>query len=270
MKHKIAFFDMDGTLYQTENDVIQESALDAIQSLRDAGYIVCAATGRPLNQLKLILPRVTFDYYILINGSYVLDKNFEEIGSFPISKQNVVDLVEFSKKYETGLMFHFGDATYIYNDFYPMFDFCKYCNVLDSLFYDPSQSYHLRHNAYNGVVLTKDKKLIDIFMEQHPDLRNDLINVKTDGFCFDIFNKENDKSKGIEMVLEKTNLSWKDAICFGDSTNDIRMLKKADIGVAMGNASDYVKSFANFATTSTYEDGIYNAVKRILGKEEQD
>ena len=54
MKHKIVFFDMDGTLYQTENDVIQESALDAIQTLKDKGYIVCAATGRPLNQLLCI------------------------------------------------------------------------------------------------------------------------------------------------------------------------------------------------------------------------
>jgi len=27
MKHKIAFIDMDGTLYQTENDIIQESTL---------------------------------------------------------------------------------------------------------------------------------------------------------------------------------------------------------------------------------------------------
>ena len=39
MKHKIVFFDMDGTLYQTENDIIQESALDAIQTLKDKGYI---------------------------------------------------------------------------------------------------------------------------------------------------------------------------------------------------------------------------------------
>ena len=61
MKHKIVFFDMDGTLYQTENDVIQESALDAIQTLKDKGYIVCAATGRPLNQMKLILQRIQFE-----------------------------------------------------------------------------------------------------------------------------------------------------------------------------------------------------------------
>ena len=269
MKHKIVFFDMDGTLYQTENDIIQESALDAIQTLREKGYIVCAATGRPLNQMKLILERVQFDYYVLINGSYILDQNFQEIGSYPISDNNVKDLVQFSKDNKTGLMFHFGDATYIYNDFYPMYYFCKYCNVLDSLFYDPSQSYHLRHSAYNAVVLTKNKTLVDTFMEQHPDLRNDLINVKTDGFCFDIFNVDNDKSKGIEMILEKEGLEWKDAICFGDSTNDIHMLKKAGIGVAMGNASDYVKSYADFSTTSTYDNGIYNAIKKILDQEDE-
>ena len=35
MAYKIVFFDMDGTLYQTENDIIQESSLQAIQALRD-------------------------------------------------------------------------------------------------------------------------------------------------------------------------------------------------------------------------------------------
>lgn len=104
-------------------------------------------------------------------------------------------------------------------------------------------------------------------MEDHPELRKDLINVKTDGFCYDIFNADNDKAKGIEAILEKEGLTWKDTICFGDSTNDIHMLEKADIGVAMGNASDYVKSFANFSTTTTYDNGIYNAVKKILEEE---
>ena len=36
---------------------------------------------------------------------------------------------------------------------------------------------------------------------------------------------------------------------------------------AMGNASDFVKSYANFATTSTYDNGIYNAVTKILKDE---
>ncbi len=268
MKHSIIFFDMDGTLYQTEHDIIPESALDAIQKLKENGYIVCAATGRPLNQMKLILERVRFDYYILINGGYILDGSFNEIGTYPIDKQSVEDLVTLAKANDYGLMFHFGDATYIYNDFYPMYDFCKYCNVLDSLFYDINQTYHRRHPAYNAVLMVKDENGLKEFMKNHPNLRKDLINVKTDGFCFDIFNADNDKSNGVETILKKNSLTWSDAVCIGDSTNDIEMLQKADIGIAMGNASDYVKSFADFATTDIYHDGIYNAIKAVLSKDE--
>mgnify|MGYP002230702324 CR=1 FL=1 len=50
---------MDGTLYQTENDIIQQANLDAINELRKQGVLVCAATGRPLNQMKLILERIS-------------------------------------------------------------------------------------------------------------------------------------------------------------------------------------------------------------------
>ena len=267
MNRKIAFFDIDGTLYQTENDIIQESSFEAIQMLKDQGYIICAATGRPLNQMKLILERIQFDYYVLINGSYILDKDFNEIAAFPLDKSYVEELVTLCKENQYGLMFHFGDSSYIYNDFYPMYYFCKYCNVLESLFYDPTQAFHKRHRVFNAVVLTKDQTKLMKFLDEHPTLQSDLINVKTDGFCYDIFNANNNKARGIEFILEKEHLTWDDVICFGDSTNDIHMLKKAGIGVAMGSASDYVKSFADFSTTSTYEDGIYNAVVKILNEE---
>lgn len=259
---------MDGTLYQTENNIIQPSTIEAIDTLRQKGYMVCAATGRPLNQMNMILEQIQFDYYVLINGSYILDGAFEEVSAYPIEKQSVKDIVDFCQKDKLGLMFHFGDATYIYNQFYPMYDFCKYCNVLNSLFYDESQSYHKRHRTFNAVIMTKDKKPFEEFMEKHPDLRADLVNVKTDGFVFDVFNKDNDKSKGIESMMESINFSWKDVIAFGDSTNDIHMLEKADIGVAMGSASDYVKSFANFSTTTVYYNGIYNAITKILREED--
>lgn len=269
MKHKIVFFDMDGTLYQTENDIIQDSTLDTIDELRRRGYMICAATGRPLHLINQILERVQFDYYVMVNGGFILDGGFNEVGAFKMPRNEVDDLIELAKENEFGLGFHFGDATYIYNNFYPMYDFMKYTNSLYGLWYDPSQSYHKRHRAFDALVLTKDKKKIDEFMANHPDLQADLVNMKTDGFFFDIFNREVNKARGIEVVLDAIGATWEQTICFGDSTNDIQMLEKADIGVAMGTATDYVKSFANFSTTSVYEDGISNAFKKILAEEEE-
>ncbi len=104
-------------------------------------------------------------------------------------------------------------------------------------------------------------------MEAHPNLRSDLINIKTEGIAYDIFNSATDKAEGIQAVLDYEGLDWEDAIAFGDSTNDTQMLEKAGIGVAMGSATDYVKSFADIETTDVYHDGIYNAVKQILAQE---
>ena len=42
------------------------------------------------------------------------------------------------------------------------------------------------------------------------------------------------------------------------------MLEMAGAGIAMGNASDYVKSFANIHTTSVYDHGIANALNNLL------
>jgi hypothetical protein len=267
MKHKIVFFDMDGTLYKTEDDFIPDSALKAIEQLKEQGYIVAAATGRPLNQLKLILDKVNFDYYVLINGGYILDSDFNVINSFEMQAEDVEDIIGYAKENELGLMFHFGDATYIYNDFYPMYYFAKYTNTLDSLFYDPTNTFHRRHAPYNAIVLSRNPDTIDAFMKEHPTLRSDLINVKTDGFAYDIFNAQTDKANGIQLLLDRLGLGWQDVIAFGDSTNDLKMLEQADLGIAMASAADVVKNAANLVTDELVYHGIANAVQKILEEE---
>lgn len=267
MKHKIVFFDMDGTVYQTANDVIQESTLAAIDRLKNAGYLVAAATGRPLNLMKQILDQVSFDYYVLINGGYILDKNFNLIYESPMESADVQDLVDLANDNSLGLMFHFGDSSQIYNSFYPVYNFAKYTNSLEGLFYDTTQSFHKRHNAYQTIVITKSPDIVQNFIEEHPGLRLDLINIKTGGLAYDVFNANNDKAHGIEMILEREGLNWDDVIAFGDSTNDIVMLEKAGLGIAMGDASDQVKAAANESTTSVFNNGVFNAVKKILSEE---
>jgi hydroxymethylpyrimidine pyrophosphatase-like HAD family hydrolase len=52
-------------------------------------------------------------------------------------------------------------------------------------------------------------------------------------------------------------------MAFGDGGNDLTIIKKAGIGVAMGNAGDELKRAADYVTSSVDDDGILNALKHF-------
>ena len=66
---------------------------------------------------------------------------------------------------------------------------------------------------------------------------------------------------GIDKMLEYFKIPLKECMAFGDGGNDIAMLQHAGIGVAMGNADDDVKQYADYVTDSVDEDGIFKALK---------
>ena len=79
----------------------------------------------------------------------------------------------------------------------------------------------------------------------------------------DIIPKNGGKSTGIKYILDYYNINIDECMAFGDGGNDKEMLEFAKIGVAMGNASDDVKSIADYVTTDVDNDGILNALKHF-------
>ena len=50
----------------------------------------------------------------------------------------------------------------------------------------------------------------------------------------------------------------------GDSPNDVLMFKRSGLSIAMGNASDQVKSQADLTTDSYSDDGFAKAMERFV------
>jgi len=78
----------------------------------------------------------------------------------------------------------------------------------------------------------------------------------------DVLDTDASKADGIERLLDYYGLAWKDVVAFGDSTNDIDMLRRAGVGVAMGNAAEDVKKVADLVTQDIESDGLADIIER--------
>ena len=57
--------------------------------------------------------------------------------------------------------------------------------------------------------------------------------------------------------------SLSDTVAFGDSMNDMEIIRAAGCGVAMGNAIPALKEAADYVTDPIDRDGIWNACKKL-------
>ncbi|MBQ2165589.1 MAG: HAD hydrolase family protein, partial [Bacteroidaceae bacterium] len=71
------------------------------------------------------------------------------------------------------------------------------------------------------------------------------------------------KDAGIDHIIWHYGIDLSETVGIGDGGNDIPMLRHAALGIAMDNASDVVKSHANYITTHVDDNGIYNALRHF-------
>lgn len=260
-KIKMIVFDVDGTLYDLENQEIPSSTIDAISKIKAKGIKFVIASGRAHYGLDKSIYNLNPDYVIACNGGVISDHNLKVIRSIDMSKHDTECLVEFADKYDAGLLFKFDDHMYIYN--HP-----EKINWLkehmegevgsEPFIFHPEHTRHLQ-NLPQSCSLHADEKLINKLLVPNTNL--DFLKYIDDGF--DVINKGINKAVGLKMLLEYLNVDEDEVMCFGDNYNDIEMMKMIKNSVAMGNAIDELKEIASYTTTKSSEDGIYNALVKL-------
>ena len=70
------------------------------------------------------------------------------------------------------------------------------------------------------------------------------------------------KASGIELMMAHLSESMENTISFGDSLNDLDMLKLTHIGICMGNGVDQLKEIADDITDTVLNNGLYNAFQK--------
>lgn len=254
MEKKLFAFDVDGTLLDRKNNIVPETALSTIRYLREQGHIVGVATGRNQTQLEKAIDPSEFDFCILCNGGYleINDKKVYDIQFSKEKKDKLCDILD-------DLGYEYGITTehhlYAVNpDSYGVQKIVREFDIIT-----PEKKQNLRElPVYQFTVYEADKT-----REALNHIQDEFIIHSFDGYGYDIVVPEINKGIMLHEVAKLYQMDIKDTIAFGDADNDRIFLKEAGIGVAMGNASDNTKKNADYVTSESYNNGIYNGVRKL-------
>lgn len=256
---KAIFLDIDGTLVSFKTHTIPQSTIDALVEAHSKGVKIFIATGRPsviINNLGALQERGIIDGYAAMNGAYcfVGDKVLHKCA---IPAEDVRAIASVCKERDYACIFVREKSI----------SACLVNNELREIFYNHLHVDHIREvdfeEAVQGEILmvtpfmTKEQEQEIIPLTSHCEIG------RWHPAFSDISASGNTKQHGIDIICSHFGIRLEDTMAIGDGGNDISMLKHAGIGIAMGNANEEVKSYADYVTTSVDEDGIANALKHF-------
>ncbi len=254
MKKKILFFDIDGTLYNSEKKLPQ-ATYDAIQQAKEIGHEVVIATGRSPFFLKPVLDELGLNSFVSFNGQYVVYKG-QVISKRPIPIQTIDRLVAQATA-ENNPIVYLDDVRMTS----AAKDDLKVRVSMDSLFYpmpEVDEEYYKQSDTYQ-ILLYVDQEDEKRYAALYPELKL----IRWHEFSVDVINQDVSKAYGIEQFLKHTNFDIEDAIAFGDGLNDVEMLQAVGTSVAMGNGHEKAKEVATFITDHVDCDGLSKAMKKL-------
>jgi Cof subfamily protein (haloacid dehalogenase superfamily) len=257
-KMKIAFFDIDGTIFNHDERIITDNVINALKKLKDNGILICICTGRPyemLASLKYFLDQIEFDFYITSNGQSIYEDGKLVYRNF-LDKDDVQKIIKIAKDNNLTLSL-IGDDVNIttqLND-----TIIQSCDIIGTPIPQIVDIPLDFNKLVDHAVIYESTSYKNLFEGQ---LKKTVLTFWSD-YAFEFTPDNGVKVHGIKQVLNHLNIDKDDSIAFGDGNNDVEMLDYVGFGVAMGNASGYVKEHADYVTDSIYNDGVVQALKKF-------
>lgn len=263
MEYKIISTDFDGTLLTSDKRVSSKNK-NTLLKYKNQGYIIVGITARNLPSVKSKVDIEIFDYVILNNGGYVYDVKKED-GYYVkiIDRETITKIVKHFKDICQGIDYISINKYYMFrnNGLLDHRHFVQEVESFDEIF-EPICRMNIMANNMDDLESYKD------YLDQNIKEIDSIIMCDTDDkTCrkwIAINPKGFNKFTGLKELCEKLNVDSSQVIFFGDSANDIEIIKNVGLGVAMENALPEVKEIAKEVTLTNDDDGVAYFLEKVL------
>ncbi|MBT9779264.1 Cof-type HAD-IIB family hydrolase [Clostridium sp. MCC353] len=272
MNIKLIALDLDGTLLDSKKRLSPANEA-ALRACIDRGIHIVPATGRLAGGIPEFVRNIPgVRYAITANGGRVVDmQEGIEISAALMPVKLALEILEFAKTTKSA--------------------YDPYVNgkgAMEARFLEHLEDYGLEPGIHDLVLKTRSPvpdsiehvkqwnkpiEKINMFfgdleerarvkkvLEQNPELAvsSSLYN------NLEINAADATKGNGILKLASYLGIPAEQTMAFGDGSNDLSMIIKAGIGVAMDNGDEYLKKCADYITRSNDQDGVADAIKKLV------
>ncbi|MDQ0214741.1 Cof subfamily protein (haloacid dehalogenase superfamily) [Oikeobacillus pervagus] len=276
MVYRLLAVNIDGTLVQ-DNGRIHKLTKEAIRYVQNKGIYIGLISSRHYHSVKKIAKSLKADSIIISHqGAFTASQVDKPVFVKRINEEITFDLVRFLESFYCQIRLVHDDFS-ISNkvkspdsligktiwqrtsrNFYAQY-FVD--SLSDHIEKDPVSPPKIEVNFDNTSDLLDAKKAME-GMYDEVDI------ILTENLKFDIVPRGVSKLNGLINICEKIGIQMNEIVMIGSGVDDIPLIKKAGLGVAMGNAPDEVKRQADWVTRSNQDHGVSYVVKELFRRQQ--
>jgi Cof subfamily protein (haloacid dehalogenase superfamily) len=268
MRYRLIAMDLDGTLNNDEKRITPRTHA-ALMRVQQEGIRLALSSARPLPGLYRDRDALRLQCYhgilMAYNGGRIVDAATGEtlcaISMTAEEARNALRMMEalpVTPIVDDGARFYVADL----NGYMVAFE-CR-VNAMTAV-QVPNLAEYIHFDPAKLLLAVQPDELSAVRAAITRRLPPTLTVVQTAPYYLEIIPRSVNKGRGLMDICRVTGIDPREVIAFGDSENDIEMLRVAGVGVAMDNASSRVKAAADRVTLSNNDDGIAEALSLLVG-----
>jgi Cof subfamily protein (haloacid dehalogenase superfamily) len=263
MPIRLMVSDVDGTLVDKDKK-LTDATIAAVKRLRDAGVAFTVISARPMSGIQPLLDPLGLDEDVgAFNGGIVFRRDGTIVSHHTIDAnvaRGVIDMAAGE-----------GVDTWVFAD--------------DQWFATDGDGPHtaserLSSNQepairadFDDLLGRADKitfvsddadRLHALYERAHAQYGEQATIAQSQTYYLDVTALAANKGDGVVALARSNGVDLADTAVIGDQHNDLPMLTRAGLPIAMGNAPDDVKAAARKVTRANDEDGVAHAIETII------
>ena len=268
MEVKLICMDLDGTALRADRKSFSPRLERALVDAHNKGIAIAPVTGR---QYGLLPPAVTGhpvweNLVVTCNGGQIYRLGTgERLFGLDIGETALQQLLEISERFSIPLEFSVDNRLHLTQRSY------------DAQLPHENLNFHVHTIlAQSGVIVDSLAPLCRMPVEKAqfpwipPQIGQELeaalkqvavSAVWASATSMEITHPDANKGNGLRHLCRLLDIPVEKAMAIGDSGNDESMLRSAGLGIAMGNAPDFIKAAADAVTDTSENDGAAIAIE---------